>query len=70
MYAIRSYYASRKPLRIALHLALIIGLSFIYNVDNISPLPRLKDQKFAHLVETIPPDTDYLILDFYGWDYT
>ncbi len=61
---------SRKPLRIALHLVLIIGLSFIYNVDNISPLPRLKDQKFAHLVETIPPDTDYLILDFYGWDYT
>lgn len=61
---------SQKVVRIAFHVALVVGLSFIYNMDSIQPLPRLKDQQLAKIVEKIPAETEYLILDFSGWDYT
>jgi 4-amino-4-deoxy-L-arabinose transferase-like glycosyltransferase len=52
---------------------LIVGLSFVYNQDSISPLPRLGDQNKAAFSESINEslsDDGLLILDFVGWDYT
>jgi len=55
--------------RVVLHLFVVIGLSFVYNMDNISPLPRLNDQEKAKLYQEIPSNSDYLVIDVLGWDY-
>jgi hypothetical protein len=59
-----------SPIRIIAHTVLVIALSYVYNVNNISPIPRLKDQAKGELYQHIPKDTETLILDDLGWDYT
>ncbi len=50
---------------------LTIALSYIYNTDGISPLPRLEEQYPMDIVEIIKPNDDKsLILDFIGWEET
>lgn len=59
-----------SPTRILAHAVVVIALSYVYNVNNISPIPRLKDQAKGALYQHIPKATETLILDDLGWDYT
>ncbi len=63
---------SRKTILKAASFALItILLSFIYNIDGIKPIPRLKNQNASYFVNEIKKDTDKsLIIDFIGWENT
>lgn len=52
-------------------LSFTIGLSFIYNMNGITPLPRLKDQsvvEFSHAVQQELKKESGLIIDFLGWE--
>ncbi|MBL4754092.1 MAG: glycosyltransferase family 39 protein [Flavobacteriales bacterium] len=60
--------------RIAVVFGIItLGLTFIYNTDGVTPLPRLKNQDIVKIAQITNNQTDEessLILDFIGWDKT
>ncbi len=50
--------------------ALTIGLTFIYNMQNITPLPRLEDQNGASVAKLVARNVTMqsgLIIDFWEW---
>lgn len=53
--------------------SLTVGLSYIYNISNITPLPRLADQtgdKVSKLVNSSLVPGSGLIVDFWEWENT
>jgi 4-amino-4-deoxy-L-arabinose transferase-like glycosyltransferase len=73
---IAPYYKelTAKKNRIAIvFAALTLGLTFAYNMSNITPLPRLADQngeKVAKLIGTKLTPESAIILDFWDWENT
>lgn len=61
-----------KRLKALLFACLTVLLSFIYNTDGISPLPRLENQYPTEIVEEIKPENNHgsLVIDFIGWQET
>jgi len=63
-----------KKIRTAFIFGLLtIGLTFAYNMNNITPLPRLSDQDGAKVAGIIKKDINNqsgLIIDFWGWENT
>ena len=64
---------NRKKIRNAFIFGgLMVGLSFVYNMHHISPIPRLGDQNKAQISTLINEkidDDSALIVDFVGWEY-
>lgn len=61
----------RKTITLTLvSLVLTIGLSFVYPIGGVGPVPRLKNQEIKQLAEIISAEsssTGKLIIDFTGW---
>ncbi|MCB9189632.1 MAG: glycosyltransferase family 39 protein [Flavobacteriales bacterium] len=63
----------RSKLGIASAFLLMIGGSFIYNIDNIEPLPSLKNQACLNSLTEIERFTNHksvVFIDFIGWEET
>lgn len=46
-------------------------LSFVYSVDHVKPVPRLKNQQAVEVVETVNEnvqDNSFLLIDFWSWE--
>ncbi len=68
------YFKELSPAKVrlaALFGMLTIGLTFVYNIQNITPLPRLTDQNGAKaakiIAKEITPESG-LIIDFWEWE--
>jgi len=63
----------RKTIIAGVFGVLTVGMSFIYNTNGVTPVPRLHDQSIVTVAELIEKNTDQnagVILDFIGWDGT
>jgi len=64
----------KKNIRLAaISLALTIGLSFVYTIGGISPVPRLKNQSAKQFPKIIYPESgpgSGLVVDFTNWEDT
>ncbi len=61
----------QKNAYIVISIALTIGLSFIYNMDNISPLPTLKNKEmltYRKLLEHRLNNEECIFIDFINWE--
>ncbi len=73
---IADFFQEFKPLKIKqlfIFGGLTVGLSFVYNVGGIIPLPRLENQKIVKLAENVRENirpNELCIVDFIGWQNT
>jgi 4-amino-4-deoxy-L-arabinose transferase-like glycosyltransferase len=54
-----------------LFVTMTIGLTFVYNMNGITPFPRLKDQQVVKISSYIKQEINSqsgLIIDFWGWE--
>lgn len=59
--------------KFAVYLVLMLSLSFVYNTNGITPIPRLGDQKKTEISTQIRnkrEQVQFLIIDFIGWEYS
>lgn len=59
--------------KFAIYFVLMLSLSFVYNTNGITPVPRLGDQKKTEIANEIrnkKEQAEFLIIDFIGWEYS